>query len=519
MAKTRIRPNADDGGTGGYWTITGGSASVQAALSDDSDATYVRNTYGSNEFLQLGLGTLTLSAGNDIAGVSPGLRAKRVSTGNLTAQLAKYLGPGGSCVLSGSVASLNGTSAADVVLTSAQSDERFPDGSLWTQTLIDALEIYVQDLTSAIDGYLYEAYADVYYYARLASAVTISGGTPVTTTSKPTFNLTFTSDAVDADQVSAGWNQLAYEVKVFTDAQYGAGGFDPSTSTPFWTTTGSGSVAFDATAGTANVTAGTLPNDTYRVYVRAIWNYPSAVYGAWAYTALVVNISPTDAPTTTATLDNANGRVTCSVTPITKAGHSLPLITLERSSDAGATWEAVYGGTDLAGAFGVASVVYDYLAPRGGALKYRASVETTISGNQMSSLWTTVDVTGTIPLTAWNIKCPKTPALNLLGAHILEGPKYSVTEDTSVMRPKGRTRPVVVSMGMGGRDGSFSLDATTEAEWNLLMDISEYPAPVLVESSYGWTRWIRILDRSWSESGPTPKRVVSFGYVEVAPDV
>jgi hypothetical protein len=277
-----------------------------------------------------------------------------------------------------------------------------------------------------------------------------------------------------------------------------------------------------ATTATATVTATTaLPNDSYRVYVVSAWNFPAATLGTWAYTAFVMNTVPPNAPSVTAVLDNANGRVTCNVTPIATTGNTNPLITLQRSSDGGATWAAVYGATSLAGTFGTAATLYDYAAPRGIALQYRASIEATYSGNQLTSLWTTVSVTGTIPIVGWNFKVPKSGAMNMLGALVLKDPSYTQTENVTTLRPLGRTFPVTVSLNLGGSDGTMTVMTRTDADWAALTALKNYRAPIFVDSPFGWSRWIRIINRSWLEFGTsmTAMRQVQFDYVEVAADV
>lgn len=525
MSKARIRPNADDYGTDAAWTKYGGAASVVAALSDASDVTHVRSNGAQARSFVAGLGTIAVPANNDIAGLAAGIRSKRGASGYQEAYLFNEA-ESPIWYHTGTHAVWNGSAIGETTLTAAQCDQQWYDPTSndrvpWTQAVLEAIQLEVNDPYG--DGYIYDAWVDLWYYARLTSAAAVAGGTPVTASSKPTFNLTQTAAvAVDADQVAASWNQALYEVKVFNAAQYNAGGFDPSTSTPFWSAIGSASIALGATAASPSVTAGVaLPNDSYRVYVRSTWNFPSAAAGAWSYAAFVVNVTSTDAPTTTAVIDNANGRVTCNVTPIAKAGHASPLIQLQRSSDGGATWTDVYGASALSATFGSASTIYDYLAARATALRYRAAVTTTCSGQQLTSAWTTVVVVGTLAGDTWNFKVPKHPALDVIDTIVLKDPDYSREEDATVLRPKGRTYPVVVSVNLGGADGSLQVRASSADEWAGIQALMDYRAPVYLESAYGWAKWIRITSRSWKELGPVGAvwRVATLGYVEVAADV
>ena len=90
MAVTTVLPNAVASGTTLY-TITGGSASIQAALNDGSDGTYVQkaNAVLGSADLIMDFGTLTLTAAQRVKQVR--VRA-RCSTPNDSGKLNVYLG-------------------------------------------------------------------------------------------------------------------------------------------------------------------------------------------------------------------------------------------------------------------------------------------------------------------------------------------------------------------------------------------------------------------------------------------
>ena len=72
-------------------------------------------------------------------------------------------------------------------------------------------------------------------------------------------------------------------------------------------------------------------------------------------------------------------------------------------------------------------------------------------------------------------------------------------------------------MALGGADGSMTLTATSDAEWAALEAIRDYAGTVLLESPFGWARYIRILGRTWTETGAAAaaRRRVSFSFLEV----
>lgn len=179
--------------------------------------------------------------------------------------------------------------------------------------------------------------------------------------------------------------------------------------------------------------------------------------------------------------------------------------------------EAVRGATDLPAVFGTPTVIFDCEAPRGAAFSYRANVEATVAGQQLASAWTTAAVAGTLSSLGWNIKAPLAPALNLIGAAVNADPEYTQQEDAATFRPVGRKYPVVVSMALGGADGSLTLRARSDAEWATVEALRDYQGTLYLESPFGWGRYIRILSRSWVESGSAsaPRRRVDVGFLEV----
>ena len=213
----------------------------------------------------------------------------------------------------------------------------------------------------------------------------------------------------------------------------------------------------------------------------------------------------------------ATQRVTVTVTPVAGGGAASPIVSVERSADAGATWAPVRGATNMPGTLGTPIVVYDYEAPRATALSYRAHVEATISTQQLVSDWATAAVSGTLADADWNLKCPLDPSLNLLDAQINADPEWSQEEDAATFRPVGRKYPVVVSMSMGGADGSMTITARTAAVWAALEALRDYQGTLFLESPYGWQRYIRILSRSWTETGAAgaARRRLSCSYLEV----
>lgn len=96
--------------------------------------------------------------------------------------------------------------------------------------------------------------------------------------------------------------QTSYRVKIFSQAQYTAPGFDPSSSSPTWDSTEVASAATQTQVGT-DLVNGT----TYRAYVQL--KDSVGTYSAWSFATFTVAFNAPAVPTITATADDANARV------------------------------------------------------------------------------------------------------------------------------------------------------------------------------------------------------------------
>ncbi len=175
------------------------------------------------------------------------------------------------------------------------------------------------------------------------------------------------------------------------------------------------------------------------------------------------------------------------------------------------------GATSLAGTFATKATLYDYEAPRGAGAHLPRRDRGDDLDQQLVSVYATSRRGGTLSCSGWNLKCPLDPALNALDVLVDKDPEWSQSEDAAVFRPVGRRYPVVVSMSLGGADGSLSVTCHTDAEWAALEALRDYAGTLLLESPYGWARYVRILSRSWTETGApeAARRRVTFSFLEV----
>lgn len=514
--------------------VTGAGGNATTATSDQNDATYIRRKVDGAPTARFRVATPAIPAGHDVATVVPGARLRQPTSRppKLVTLAMSVPGSGkpknkiaptvnGPAVRAGS-----GTAAYTYETPAAQGRMAGPTGP-WSG-LLGKLAVRVNDGHAAGDAnraYIYDLFADVYCAARPTAALATTPASPISGTSYPEINATF-SALVEAWQDNGGAparTEIAYELKLFSSAQYLAGGFDPASSPAVWSTQGL-TAPLDYTDGATpsseqvdETPEAPLPNGTYRIYARGRRFFDEAQFGAWSYVTIALGVQPCPPPLLTATLDDAAQRIVLVATPQAAAGAAGPLTTIERSEDGGTTWEPVRGAARAAGTFGIAMTVCDYEAARGTALQYRACTEASFSGVQLVSDYRTVAVGGALSKANWNLKCPLDPALNLLDASVSADPEWSQSEEAATFRPVGRRFPVVVSMSIGGADGSLSVTCRTDAEWTAVEKLRDFPGALLLESPYGWNRYIRILARSWTETGPpeAARRRVAFSFLEV----
>ena len=274
MTYVRLAPTSTGSNSG---SITG--ASVHAALSDNSDSTFVTYDYG--EASLLGFADLTLPSGAQL--VFAQLMARCAKNGAAAARLDTNL-------------NVNGNQSAQTAVTGtlpAEMGGAARGFGAITDAGVDAAigGISCGSLSQLI---VYEASIRVLYYVKPTVTVTAPTGTVTTNEVTVEWSSVFDPDAV---------GPYSYEVKIFSAAQYGAGGFNPSSSTPTLFTSfasGQSSVLF------AN---SSLADGNYRAYVRVAAANATDLWSDWDYEAFTVDAPNPGVPTLTVTGENSNGRV------------------------------------------------------------------------------------------------------------------------------------------------------------------------------------------------------------------
>lgn len=496
MTTTNIIPNALSSSAGTV-TVTG-AASVVAALTDGSDASYVQvgTPPGGGAFFIVDNSTFTIPAGAVITEARVKWRAAYV-TGP-----AQIVVGGGAAHTSTSIPSLT-ASVADYI-------ELFtPSQSFTDQAGLDAWQLYVGTANPARNDFrIMELSTDVTYVLAPTTTVSAPSGV-ISTTTSPTAAWT---------HVSSGGltGQTKYQIRVFTAAQYGAGGFDPATSVAAYD---SGVVVSLA----SSATIGPLPNGTtYRAYVRTAQNTNGIdQWAPYAFSGFSISLTTSDITSVVATPDNTNGRNQIVVT----RNAATPLWTsveVQASYDGGATWSYVRGYTKLT-SLTSPFTLFDYEAPNGVAVQYRARATYQLSGQDVTSNWvlsSAVTWTADSPCSLW-LKDPSRPSRNIhLDAQM---PDTTYDRTVGVFRPVGAGFPVVVSDVLQAGTSTITIVTRSDAEATALRLIASGSVLLLqTPASAGWqwgSRYVApgaLQEAHTSPAHLTANRVWTLALVEVA---
>lgn len=502
-----LRPNETLLNTG---TVTGGGGVLHTALSDNSDASYGEFDCGS-DYYRVGMESTSISGSAEITAVQYIGRFSKLNGSDATVYHTMFTDDSDTMGYQWERhAVVGGTLNPQTVLVKTWTKEQ-------TTTKIDALDLYglaSYDTSSGAKVRVYELYAWVYYCDPPVVSVDSPSGT-LTTQNRPTVSWTNTLDWVGGDQVLA-------EVKIFDDATYLAGGFDPDKDTP----DDSGTVQGAATSWRGGEA---LDDDTYRAYVKTYQWVNGAYFGGdWAYSEFTIDVDRPATATLTLNPTAASGRVRIQVgqggtTPATTDGFQV-----ERSIDDGATWTWVRcppdddawitgGGGTIGHGYaskdaGGTTTIDDYEAPNGVSTVYRARAAHDYDGSPVFSEW----VLGT---TSW------TDADAYWLKHPYDGATYNV--EVTLRSQQSRTNAsrrgahsvldrknaVVVGDSVRGPvTGQIAFRFDSETAEDAFEDLIDTAEPVLLQAPSGAERlpdrWInlgdvtieRAVDTAWGET-------------------
>lgn len=501
MAVTTLRPNAIAVGANLY-AVTG-SGTLNGALSDSSDSSYIMKEtaiIGSAEVI-FDFGTTTISASNKVKRVRV---RSRCTTPNDAGKINTYLGS--------RISNANYFYSGLAVRGSVSSATTFtgpwfnsaPNGDAWNQVSINGMRVKVEEYNDTSDiGKIYELFVDVDIAAQPTVTVSAPTGT-ITSSAAPDVTWAYT----DTDNET----QSYYQMKVFTAAQYGAGGFSASTSTA---TYDSGEVA---TSDQTAVVGALLLNGSYRAYIRVAKSINGAPFWSdYAFTSFTISYTAPAVPTMAVAWSSTFGKAEFTLTGTASGSYASQYFEIERSDDAGVTYTPIRSGDVTPNASYVGTAI-DYDAPRLVTVYYRCrSVGVDANSNEFPSAYSTIQQVLITNDETWWFKCLTDPTLNQGSVRVLKQIDVKVIEPNTVFRPLGATRPIVVSGPIQGEDGGYNIKTVTETEWDAILPLITHQGTLLVQDPYGNQKYIRIVNRQWNAETQSNNiyRDINLIYVEV----
>lgn len=496
MSTTTATPDATVSNTG---TLVGGAGSAHATLADSSDSTYITLEIGQQTWCTFGNPSPAVPAGARIIRLELLVRGYGLSfVGSLPVLQATVGNDDGNAVRSATPP----TSTRNWVAVQYDGDHNPASASF-------AIKNTGQGGSSAIA--LMKATLTVVYAAKPVIDVTAPTGT-LTENNRPTVTWTNTLD-------SAGGNPFSTKVRIFSAAQYGAGGFDPATSTATVDTT----IIGGAASGGSWRPDVSLPDATYRSYAQ-VEQAPSWVSfpSDWNYEGFVVNVLQPGVPTATVTAEPAAtpvGRVKLVLgTTAGESGTTTNYFHVQRKD--GTEWVNIrtVAGNGLVAA--ATTTIYDYEAPVGEVATYRVRAVHNYSSSDAYSDWC-ADKTVTLTTTSWSLVHPTDPTESL-NVELRSFAGHGRAARQSVIQPVGRSDAVVISDTRAPESGEIVFRLRDDSARDAVMAIAALNVPVLLRPQAGDhepSRWValgdeqieRLVDQSWAD-----ERNGTYSWTEVA---
>ena len=459
------------------WTANGGNG--DAVLADASDSTYVQGPSYAPDYaraLVLGLTDITIPAGAVISGVRVRTRAKDMSTYPWDSQ-GRAVPANAAGQMGNGVATAWGQTAITDYTGGYETAK--PGGGPWTAADVNALHLAFLTTTNYFGSGIrfYMAAIDVAYNER--PVVTSAVASSPFGVSRPSVSWTSTDPEGDPQQ--------GYQVKWFSAAQYGAGGFSPATS----------AATYDTGEITSPATSHQIPIDltnttTYRAYVRVRQPDVSgqALWSDWtASNSVTIDVTPPPAPGLTYT-GNATTLAAAHIQMSATKNNPQTDTTLfvEYSDDAGVTWTVHPAMNGIA--FTGTTTLKDYEVPLGIVRRYRAKV---VAGVVAGSAWSATVVAPAVPATRWWLKDPLDPTRNF--APRISDFKFSLPRPQAAYDPVGRTDHVVITEGTQAPTGSFVITTHNKGEYDIAMAATTSGRVLLLQDIFG-RQWYMALGDS-----------------------
>lgn len=118
----------------------------------------------------------------------------------------------------------------------------------------------------------------------------------------------------------------------------------------------------------------------------------------------------------------------------------------------------------------------------------------------------------------WSFLAPQSPTISITGVKVQQPMKSDIVESYGVFKPLGASKTVVVASSIYGIDGTYEFTTQGETEWDTLYAVLTYQGTLLVIDPLGRQKYVRFVDRTWTESGAIDNliRTAKVNYYEVS---
>ncbi len=435
-----------------------------AAVNDASDATYIRRKVNGAPTARFRLAAPAIPAGYDVATIVPGARLKQPTSRPPQLVTLAMSVPGSGKPKNKIKPTVNGPSSARRLRRrrlhlrdAGRARAAWPARRGPWSSVLGQLAIRVNDGHKASDAnraYIYDLFADVYCAARPSAALQTTPASPISGTSYPEINATFTA-LVEDWQDNGGAparTEVAYELKVFSSAQYLAR--RASTRRARRPCGRRRASRRRSTTGRRDAFVRAGRRDARRAAAERRLPRSTRAAGATS-TRRSSAPGPTSPSRQRAALPGA-GPVGCARRrrPAHRpAGHAAGR---RRRRQPAHDDRAQRGRRRHLGARARRNALSPApsASPGPSATTRRRAATALRTGParrrrspivQLVSDYAAAAVAGTLSCAAWNLKCPLDPSLNVLDVLIDKDPEWTQNEDAATFRPVGRRYPVVVS--------------------------------------------------------------------------
>ena len=117
----------------------------------------------------------------------------------------------------------------------------------------------------------------------------------------------------------------------------------------------------------------------------------------------------------------------------------------------------------------------------------------------------------------WSFTAPESPTISVNNLIVEQPLNQNIVESYGVFKPLGASKSVVISQSIYGVDGNYQITVQGENAWDALYPVLTYQGTLHVHDPLGRQKYVRFVDRSWTESGNINNliRVVKVTYFEV----